>query len=135
MVKRDITPDITERMAALEKDIQDLNRKRATLEDRLRVAGDRLKALRLVLDGEMESQGKLVTAKVSLGGRTAWAGVNLRDAVRRLKEQNPGWAFEKIRDRLIDDGFDFKGKEPGKAVNMALVSLRREQNSGDEAEG
>lgn len=132
---RDIRSDITERMAALQDDIQEWNRKRANLDELIRVAEDRLKALRLVLDGEAESHGKLVTGKASLGGRTAWAGVNLRDAVRRLKEQHPDWVFERIRDRLIDDGFNFKGKEPGKAVNMALVSLRREQNSGGGVEG
>lgn len=132
---RDIRSDITERMAALQDDILEWNRKRAILDEWIRIAEDRLKALRLVLDGEAEPHGKLVTAKVSLGRRTEWAGVNLRDAVRRLKGQHPGWAFKRIRDRLIHDGFDFKGKEPGKAVNMALINLRRKQGGGDEAEG
>jgi hypothetical protein len=132
---RDITSDITERMAALQETIEALNKKRAVLEDQVRIADQRLQALRVLFDWEGTSHGKRDVAKVSVDGQTSWLGMPLREAVRRLKGQFPDWPFEKIRDRLIQDGFDFKGKKPGSAVNMALISLRRKQNSGGEAEG
>lgn len=130
---RNIKADIKERMAILQKVIDDLNRKRTTLDEQLRIADERGKALRLLLDWEPPANGSPGVGKPS--ANETWFGVGLRDAVQRLMENNPNWDFKRVRDRLIDDGFDFKGKKPGSAVNMAIVSLRRGQNSGDEAKG
>ena len=132
---RNIKADIKERMAILQKVIDDLNRKRTTLDEQLRIADERGKALRLLLDWEPPANGSPGAGKPSANETNLWLGVGLRDAVRRLMENNPGWDFERIRDRLVDDGFDFKGKKPGSAVNMAIISLRRTQKSGDEAKG
>ena len=134
-MQRDITVDISERMTALQKRIEELQRQRTALEEQLHTEEQRLQALRVVLDWEAATQGKLVTGKASIGGWNRWLGMTLRDAVQVLAEENPSWDFTKLRDRLIRDGFDFKGKRPGNAVGMALTSLRRKQNSGDEGEG
>jgi hypothetical protein len=120
-------------MERLQDTIEALNKQRTLVEEQLRTAEHRLQSLRVLLDWEGTSLGKPEATKLSVNGQTSWLGVPLRDAVRRLKEQFPDWTFERIRDRLIEDGFDFKGKKPGSAVNMALISLRRRQNSGDEA--
>ena len=134
-MQRDITPDIDERMATVQKAIEELNRKRTALEEQLRTEEQRLQALRVVFDWEAAMRGTVVTGKASMGGRNRWLGMGLRDVVQVLVEENPSWDFTKLRDRIIRDGFDFKGKRPGNAVGMALTSLRRKQNSSGEAEG
>jgi hypothetical protein len=135
VMERDITADIGERMAALQKTIDELKRNRADLDEQVRIAEQRLQALRIVFDWEAAARGKVVTGKASISGRNRWLGMTLGEAVQTLIAENHSWSFEKIRDRLIRDGFDFKGKRPGSAVNMALNRLKREQGGGDEAEG
>ncbi|MFC1907098.1 hypothetical protein ACFLW8_03325 [Chloroflexota bacterium] len=45
----------------------------------------------------------------------------LRDTVRELKKRNPQMAKNEVLNYLIKSGFDFKGKKPENAVNMAWV--------------
>jgi hypothetical protein len=54
-------------------------------------------------------------------GKTKPSGV--RQAVRELKEKNPQMTKGDILNHLIQTGFDFKGKQPKRAVHMAWVSL------------
>ena len=127
---RDITSDVIERMERLQAELENLARERAALDEKQRAAEQRLQALRLVLDGERESRGETGGAAIPVSGRASWLGVGLRDAVRQLLQKHPEWGVRDIRERLAADGFDFKGKKPGNAVNMALVSLRRKQSGG-----
>jgi len=132
---RDITPELGERMAALQQRLDQLNKNRAALDEEERMIERHLQALRIVFDLEANGQGRSGVASSTVSGPAPWLGVNVREAVRRLREQYPDWPFEKIRDRLIEDGFDFKGKRPGSAVNMALTILKPKQGGGDKAEG
>lgn len=131
---QDITAELGERMAALQQRLDQLNRNRTALDEEQRTIEHQLQALRTVLDLEANRQGGSGVASSRVSGPAAWLGVNLREAVRRLSEQYPSWEFEQIRNRLIKDGFDFKGKRPGNAVHMALIGLRRKQGGGDEDE-
>jgi len=47
----------------------------------------------------------------------------LRQAVKELKEKNPWMTKKEVLRALLRSGFDFKGKKPGNAVNMAWVYL------------
>lgn len=44
-------------------------------------------------------------------------------AVKLLKEENPLMTLQEIITRLINGGFDFKGKKPIQSVTMAWVAL------------
>jgi len=54
-------------------------------------------------------------------GKTKPSGV--RQAVKELKEKNPAMTKGDILNHLIRAGFDFKGKQPKRAVHMAWISL------------
>ncbi len=47
----------------------------------------------------------------------------IKQAVKLLKEENPLMTLQEVTNRLINDGFDFKGKRPTQSVNMAWVAL------------
>ena len=47
----------------------------------------------------------------------------VKQAVKNLKEQNPFLTLRETTDKLINDGFDFKGKQPAQSVTMAWVAL------------
>jgi len=47
----------------------------------------------------------------------------VRQVVKDLKELNPQMTQKQVLDYLLNKGFDFKGKNPGNAVNMAWVRL------------
>jgi len=45
------------------------------------------------------------------------------EAIKSIKEEHPEMTKREIRNALTSQGFDFKGKKPGNAVNMAWVRL------------
>jgi serine/threonine-protein kinase RIO1 len=47
----------------------------------------------------------------------------LKQAIQELKTVNPDMTKRDIRDTLIKRGFDFKGRNPNKAVHMLWVNL------------
>jgi len=47
----------------------------------------------------------------------------LREAIQELKEENPQMTKPEVLRFLLENGFDFKGKRPNRAVNMAWVKL------------
>lgn len=49
-------------------------------------------------------------------------GSGLREEIKRMKDGNPQLTKTEIRDILVRGGFDFQGKKPGNAVNMAWVA-------------
>ena len=55
------------------------------------------------------------------------SGRGLRDAIEFLDKQQPGMSQKEIRRFLDSVHFDFKGKKPGNAINMARVALRRKK--------
>jgi len=47
----------------------------------------------------------------------------VREAVKEIKTQNPLWTLQEVLSYLKKNNFDFKGKKPSSAVNMAWVNL------------
>jgi hypothetical protein len=50
-------------------------------------------------------------------------GSGLKQKIRELKQMNPQMTKAQVKDYLAEQGFDFQGKRPGNAINMAWVSL------------
>lgn len=48
---------------------------------------------------------------------------SLTDIVRKLEQEHPAWAHEDLVKAIIAMGYDFRGKKPGLAVNMARHRL------------
>lgn len=129
MPKRNITADISERMALLMGDLQKVTRRQAGLAEEQRSIEERIAALRVTLEWERTLQGTTATVAASQNGR--WLGVGVRDAVLQLRDEKPNWGFKEIRDHLIESGFDFKGKRPGNAVGIVLMRMKRTESSGE----
>jgi len=132
---RNITQDITDRMEILRKKLDELRRKRSAIDMELTQIEEWLQALRTTLNWEEAFHGSPSPTNAPASTPTAWLGVSLGKAIETLLKEHPTWGFRQIRDRLVHDGFDFKGKKPGNAVNMALIKLRLKQNGADDAEG
>lgn len=115
---RDITDDLSERMAKLQEELEVVKRRRQEMDAIEQDIEQRLGALKTALEWERVLQG------VS-NGKTRWVGVDVAEAVQQLLLEHPNWTHAKIRDHMIADGFDFKGKNPGLSVNMALQRVNR----------
>jgi len=55
--------------------------------------------------------------------RKTRGGSGLKQKIKELKEMNPQMTKTQVKSYLIQQDFDFQGKRPGNAVNMAWVSL------------
>lgn len=55
--------------------------------------------------------------------RRTRSGSGLKQKIQELKEMNPRMTKTQVENYLMQQGFDFQGKRPGNAVNMAWVSL------------
>ena len=115
---RDITGDLSERLTALQAELDEVRRKRQEIDAMEHDIENRLQAIKTTMEWERVLHG-------GTNGKVRWLGVGVADAVRQLTLEHPQWDFELIRDKLITDGFDFKSKKPGLSVNQALMRLRR----------
>lgn len=123
-VSDNLTPGLKTRIEILEDELNNIEKERAILEDRRKQVGTVLQALKTSLVWESALHGEQQTPRPTAW----WVGFDLKNAVIKLKAEHPEWKFEQIRDKLVIDGFDFKGKKPGNAVNMALISLRQKKS-------
>ena len=82
-------------------------------------------ALNEALNVEARTSGQLVKKVPSNGSRLL--GLRLGEAVRILRQETPNISKRKIKNRLQEIKFDFKGKRPGSAVHMAWVVLERQR--------
>ena len=55
--------------------------------------------------------------------RKTRGGSGLKQKIKELKEMNPQMTKAQVKSYLIQQGFDFQGKRPGNAINMAWISL------------
>jgi hypothetical protein len=62
--------------------------------------------------------------------RKTQGGSGLKRKIKELKEMNPQMTKSEVKRYLLQHGFDFQGKRPGNAINMAWVSLgyHKEEN-------
>ncbi len=64
---------------------------------------------------------KKTTTKRSPNPQKQRVNSGLRQVVKGLKEANPQTTMKEVLNHLLKTGFDFKGKKPGNAVNIAWV--------------
>src|SRR3990172_1190019 len=129
-IAEDISQDLMTRIDVVQQDLEQIDKERAALEERRKLAEARLQALRTTLEWERVLHGEPPETVTTNGVVRWWAGLEVKEAVVKLLSEHPNWKFVEIRDKLVQDGFDFKDKKPGNAVNMALVSLRKKGNGG-----
>lgn len=55
--------------------------------------------------------------------RKTRGGSGLKQKIKELREMNPQITKSQVKNYLLQHGFDFQGKRPGNAVNMAWISL------------
>ncbi|MGB5926166.1 MAG: hypothetical protein WBH01_08785 [Dehalococcoidia bacterium] len=55
--------------------------------------------------------------------RKTRGGSGLKQKIKELKEMNPQMTKTQVANYLMQQGFDFQGRRPGNAINMAWVSL------------
>lgn len=115
---RDISNELSERLVSLQEEADAIKRKRQELDAQEREVENRLQALKTTMEWERVLHGKS-------NGRAPWVGIDVGDAVRKVLRDHPRWEHAQIRDFLLKEGFDFKGKKPGLSVNMALQHIKR----------
>jgi len=69
----------------------------------------------------LDASNKSTAPATKVKRNRAMSGI--RQAVKELKENHPEMTRQEVLDTLIKNGFDFKGKKPANAVNLAWTSL------------
>lgn len=86
-------------------------------------------ALNEALNVEARATGQAIPKLASNGSRLL--GLRLGEAIRILRQENPKVTKRGMKHKLLELGFDFKGKRPGSAVHMAWVAVERWQKHKD----
>jgi len=107
-----------------------LREKRQELDTEIKQLESDMVALNEALNVEARATGRVIAKPPSNGSRLL--GLRLGEAIRILREENPKLTKRAIKHKLLEFGFDFKGKRPGTAVHMAWTQLERQKHkSGD----
>ena len=114
---------LQERLAGLEERWRECRAEQERLNTEASQLSEDIASLKEAVAVEARLSGQ--PAEPSANGTINLIGLGLRDAVALLQQTLPGITQAEIRRRLDEIRFDFKGKKPGNAINMALVSLRR----------
>lgn len=86
-------------------------------------------ALNEALNVEIRATGQAIPKPPSNASRLL--GLRLGEVIRILREENPKVTKRAVKHKLLELGFDFKGKRPGTAVHMAWVAVERWQKHKD----
>jgi septal ring factor EnvC (AmiA/AmiB activator) len=122
----DIRQELKNRMDAIQKEIDQLKDERAKIDKMLQDADSRLAALRTVFQSEAERLGKLSLPLFTKGEKSyRFAGMKITAALRIIRNEQPEISKREAQDILKNEGFDFRGKNPGQAVHFAWVVLDR----------
>lgn len=107
-----------------------LREKRQELDTEIKQLENDMIALNEALNVEARATGRVITKPPSNGSRLL--GLRLGEAIRILREENPKATKRGIKGKLLELGYDFRGKRPGTAVHMAWTQLERQKHkSGD----
>lgn len=122
----DIRQELENRMETIQKEIAQLKDERAKIDKMLQDADSRLGALRTVYEIEAERLGKPSLPLFTKGEKSyRFAGMKITEALRIILSEQPEISKKKAQHRLENEGFDFRGKNPGQAVHFAWVVLHR----------
>ncbi|MBM3119316.1 MAG: hypothetical protein FJ006_07185 [Chloroflexi bacterium] len=125
----DIRQELKNRMDTIQKEIDQLKDERSRIEKMLQDADSRLGALRTVYQIETERLGKPPLPLFTKGEKSyRFAGMKITEALRIIRNEQPEISKRKAQEILKNEGFDFRGKNPGQAVHFAWVVLERAKN-------
>lgn len=127
---------LKQRLAEMESAVKSLVQKKNEIESELQEAQTYMAALRHVLD--KERQGVQVSLSLreeaDVDQPSKFAGLNIRQALELMLKEKPSSSFKEARNALVHAHFDFKGKKPGNAVNMAWVAIHARRKKAASAE-
>lgn len=119
---------LEESIRVLNAQKEEVRQEREQLEDRLRELDKLLDAALMLMRWESERQGTPVPEAVNGSGK--WTGIPLRVAVSQVLEQHPQWldyqrkrVYRNVLSYLLENDYDFDGKKPSLAVNIALTRV------------
>lgn len=102
----------------------DLLHTRAELQSDLQIVNRRIEAVESILGIDRDIQAPSEKREVAAADtRVRWQGATITEAVGNLLAEDPSMTRSRILDRLLDEGFDFKGKLPAQSVSMAYTHL------------
>jgi regulator of replication initiation timing len=122
----DIRKELKERLDAIEQKAQSLYREKARIDEELKEITEQWNALRLVYKRETEDLGEVGDSV------NRFAGMRLVDAVALIRKERWGVTKKQVKEVLAKEGFDFRGKNPGKAVHFAWVAVDNRKKKGGE---
>ncbi len=127
---------LKQRLAEMESAVKSLVQKKNEIESELQEAQTYMAALRHVLDKERQGVQVPLSLREEAGldQPSKFAGLNIRQALELMLKENPSISFKEARNALEHAHFDFKGKKPGNAVNMALVAIRARRKKTEAGE-
>lgn len=125
--KSDIRDQLEEMMSEIQQKSASLRVERDKIDDQLRDADSALIALRTVYEIESKKVGEnKAPLFVGKGVTSRFTGMRLIDAIRVLKKENPLINKREAHKKLMQEGFDFKGKRSLSAVHFAWINLDRQ---------
>lgn len=135
-MSHEVVAHLKQRLAEMESAVKSLVQKKNEVESKLQETQTYMAALRHVLDKELQG------VQVSLSLReeadvdqpSKFAGLNIRQALELMIREKPSISFKEARDMLVHAHFDFKGKKPGNAVNMAWVAIHARRKKAEAGE-
>jgi len=126
----DIRKELENRMALLQKEIDDLRRHREAIDRKLQEADSKMYALRVVYETESDRWGE-PSLPLFVGKRKSYrfAGMKLIEALELLQGENPEIDKKQAHDILVKEGFDFRTKRTLSAVHFAWIGLERKKKA------
>jgi len=122
----DIRQELGNRMKIIQNEITQLNDERAKIDKMLHDADSRLAALRAVYQIEAKRLGQSILPLFTKGEKSyRFAGMKVTEALRIIRNEQPGISKKEAQGMLEKEGFDFRGKNPGQSVHFAWVVLER----------
>jgi septal ring factor EnvC (AmiA/AmiB activator) len=125
----DLRQELKNRMDTIQKEIDQLKDERSRIDKMLQDADSRLGALRTVYQIEAERLGRPSLPLFTKGEKSyRFAGMKITEALRIIRNEQPEISKRKAQEILINEGFDFRGKNTGQAVHFAWVVIERAKN-------
>lgn len=132
----DIRQELVNRMAIVQKEIDNLKEQRAKIDKKLQDADLRLGALRVVYETERERFGEPSGPLFAKGGKSfRFAGMKVSQALKMVRKEQPEISKEQAHDILVKEGFDFGGKRSKSAVHFAWIALERSKRIREARKG
>lgn len=132
-MNRDIIKQAKQRIDELHEKIQELEIKRIDISMDIKETQKEIEAWKIIFESESkrlgEPSGPLFNQTT---GSYRFAGMKIGQALRIIRLEQPEITKKDAEHILINEGFDFRGKNSGQAVHFAWVALEREKQNKKE---